>query len=288
MNTTKAWYIRSQSSGETKGPFPGGQISQELLLGRYRLKDEVSHDKEEWLAIRDVPELIPEIFTENRDEAGFEDRLAAARRWADERRGVDAIDKQGERRANSSYEGEEVKRLHNLANKAKKPSNPIVTFVQLGFVFIAIAAVIVLAFQYSPKEKSTVDCSAPAKQGVNWSDCNLSGSKLANVQLIAANLMNTNLQTANLYSADLSHANLKYAQLHLSDLRYANFTKANLTGVNLMGSNLSGASFEQANLSYVNFRDANIETVNFSNARLDHAIWIDGRTCQINSIGMCK
>ena len=288
MSTTKAWYIRSRSKGQTKGPFPGGQISQEIILGRYKLVDEVSHDKEEWLIIRDVPELVPEIFTENKDETGFEDRLAAARRWADERRGVDDIDEYGERRADTSYESAEIKRLHNLASKAKKKTNPFVTFIQLSFVFIAIAAVIVLAFQYSPKEKNAVDCSAPAKQGVNWSGCNLSGSKLLNAKLVAANLMNSNLQTANLYSADLSHANLKYAQLHLTNLKYVNFTKANLTGANLMGANLSGASFNQANLSYVNFRDAHIETANFSNARLDNAIWIDGRTCRVNSIGSCN
>ena len=48
MNSTKAWYIRTKSGDETKGPFPGGQISQEILLGRHKLDDEVSHDKEEW------------------------------------------------------------------------------------------------------------------------------------------------------------------------------------------------------------------------------------------------
>lgn len=288
MNTTKAWYTRSRK-GETKGPFPGGQILQEILLGRYKLNDEVSHDKEEWSLIRDVPELVPEIFTENRNEAGFEDRLASARRWADERRGVDSMDEHGgERRANASYESEEIKRLHKLANEAKKKSNPLVTFIQLGFVFVAIGVVIILAFQYSPKEPNVVDCSAPAKQGVNWSGCNLSGSKLSNVALVAANLMNANLQTTDLSSADLSHANLKYAQLHLTNLKYVNFTKANLTGANLMGADLAGASFNQANLSYANFRDAIIETASFSNARLDNAIWIDGRTCRVNSIGSCN
>lgn len=74
MNTTNAWYIRSQSDGGVRGPFPGGQISQEMLLGRYKLDDEVSHDKEEWLCIREVPELVPEIFTENRDDPDFKNR----------------------------------------------------------------------------------------------------------------------------------------------------------------------------------------------------------------------
>lgn len=288
MNMTKAWYIRRQSQGEIKGPFPGGQISQEILLGRHNLDDEVSHDKEEWFVIRKVPELLPEIFTENRDEPGFNDRLAAARRWADERRGVAKIDESSERREKASYESEEIKRLHHLATKAKKTANPFVTFIQLSIVFLILVTVVVLAFQYSPKDKSVVDCSAPAEQGVNWSGCNLSGAQLLKAKLIAANLMNVNLQTANLYSADLSHANLKYAQLHLTNLQYVDFTKANLTGASLMGADLSGASFSQANLSYSDFRDANIGTTDFSNARLDNAIWIDGRTCSVNSIGSCK
>jgi Pentapeptide repeats (8 copies) len=288
MNATKAWYIRSQSVEGVKGPFPGGQISQEMLLGRYKLDDEVSHDKEEWITIRDIPELIPEIFTEDRNDPDFKSRLEAARRWADERRGIDEIDEHDERRVNESYESAEIKRLHRLATESKKPIKPMATFIQLGIVFIVIISVVVLAFQYSPEEKGVVDCASPAKQGVNLSGCNLSGSKLENADLMAANLMNVNLQTANLKRANLSLANLKYAQLHLTNLKYTNFTKADLTGANFMGADLSEAIFNQANLSYANFRDANILTTDFTNARLDHAIWIDGRKCRPQSISTCN
>lgn len=288
MNTTKAWYIRSQSKDGIKGPFPSGQISQEMLLGRYNLDDEVSHDKEEWVAIRTIPEIVPEIFTDDRDDPGFKDRLAAARRWADERRGVDDIDIKGERRTKESYETEEIKRLHRLANKAKKKANPVATFVQLSIVLVVVVVVVMLAFQYSPKDETLVDCTLPASLGVNWSGCNLSGAQLFKANLVSSNLMNANLQTANLQSADLSLANLKYTQLHLANLKYANFTKANLVGANFISADLSGAIFEQANLSYANFRDAKISTANFSNARLDHAIWVDGRKCRVNSIGSCN
>ncbi|MCW8900583.1 MAG: pentapeptide repeat-containing protein [Gammaproteobacteria bacterium] len=288
MNITKAWYIRSPGGGETKGPFPGGQISQEIVLGRHKLTDEVSHDKEEWFVIRDIPELLPEVFTKNRDKPDFKNRLDAARRWADERRGISDIDKGDERRSNVSYESEEIKRLHRLAIEAKKESNPVATFVQLSFVLVAIITVIVLAFQYSPEDENIVDCAEPAKQGVNWSGCKFIGAQLFQKQLVAANLMNANLQTANLQSSDLSHANLKYAQLHLTNLVNVNFTKANLTGADLMGANLSGAVLQQANLSYANFRDAIINDADFSNARLGNAIWIDGRTCSVNSVGSCN
>lgn len=288
MNTISAWYIRAKSRKEIKGPFPAGQISQEILLGRHQLDDEVSHDKEEWFLIRDIPELLPDIFNEDQSSPAFENRLAAARRWADERRGIADMDKADERRSNASYESEEIKRLHRLAVEAKKNNNPFMTFVQISFVFIAIISIIILAFQYSPKSTAPVDCSAAAREGVDWRNCVMTGAQLSNANLVAANLMNINLQTANLYSADLSHANLQYAQLHLTNLKFVNFTKANLKGANMMGADLSGAVFSQANLSYANFRDANIITADFSNARLDNAIWVDGRICKINSIGSCN
>lgn len=288
MNNTSAWYIRSQPEGEIKGPFPSGQISQEILLGRYKLDDEVSHDKEEWTVIRNIEEIVPEIFTEDSDAPGFNARLAAAQRWADERRGVDDIDVQGERRSGESYESAEIKRLHRLAEKTKKKPNPLITFVQFAMVLVGIAAIVILAFQYSPKMTNAVDCSAPIQQGVNWSGCNKSGAHLQRKKMVAANLMNANMQTVNLQSTDLSHANLKFTQLHLANLKYVNFTKANLTGANLLGSDLSGAVFNQANLSYANFRDANVLTTDFSRARLDNAIWIDGRKCEVGSIGTCN
>ena len=288
MNTTKAWYIRRQSNRDIKGPFPSGQISQEILLGRYQLDDEVSHDKAEWLRLGDIAELLPDILKEDQNEPGFNERLAAARRWADERRGVAEIDVDDKRRSSSSYESEEIKRLHRLATEAKKKSSPFSIFLQFSIMLLVVITTIVLAFQYSPKDKSVIDCEASASQGVDWSNCNLSGAQLLKSKLIAANLMNTNLQTANLSGADLSYANLQYAQLHLAHLKNTNLTKANLKGANLMGADLSEALFIQADMSYANLRDSIILNTDFSNARLDHAIWIDGRTCRVNSLGSCN
>lgn len=289
MNMTNAWYIRRQSDPEIKGPFPGGQISQELLLGRYRLDDEVSHDREEWLKIRQVPELVPEIFTEDRNDPAFKNKLAAARRWADERRGVADIEPEQERRkGGQSYENEEIQRLHRLAVEAKKKNSATATLIQVAVVFSLVVALVVLAFRYSPSEESEVDCHAAAQPGINWSGCQLSGSKFSRTNLAAANLMNANLQTADLSAATLARANLKYVQLHLANLQDSDFSQADLTGATLIGANLSNANFSHANLRYANLRDAIIVNTNFSQARLDNAIWVDGRTCAINSIGSCK
>lgn len=287
MSKTSAWYIRSSKFEGVKGPFPAGQISQEILLGRYLPDDEVSHDKEEWVKIRSVAELLPDILRQDRNDPQFKNRLAAAQRWADERRGVTKIDQSAERRAGESYESEEIKRLHRLAQSTKKKSNPLVTFAQFTFVILAIALVITLAFQYSPKDKTKVDCTAEAKQGVDWSSCNLSGSQLLKVNLVAANLTGTNLQAANLLASDLSLATLKYAELQLANLKYVNFTKANLKAANLTGADLSNASFVQADLSYANLRDANITNTHFEKARMDNVIWVDGRTCRVGSVGAC-
>lgn len=288
MNKTSAWYIRSKKTEGVKGPFPGGQISQELLLGRYHPDDEVSHDKEEWIKIRNVPELMPEIFNEDINDPHFKSKLAAAQRWADERRGITKIDKSDDRRTVESYETEEIKRLHRLAMATKKENNPFVTVAQFSFVLIVITTLIILAFQYSPKDKNTIDCSAEAKQGVDWSNCNLSGAQLLRVELTAANLSGTRLQSVNLFAANLSLANLKYAELQLANLKYVNFHKASLKGANMIGADLSNAVFTQADLSYANLRDANVTDANFENARMDNMIWIDGRTCRIGSIGSCN
>jgi uncharacterized protein YjbI with pentapeptide repeats len=281
MSTTKAWYIRSFPELAIKGPFPAGQISQEILLGRYKPVDEVSHDKEIWLKISDVPELLPEIMNKDSDIPEFEDRLAAARRWADERRDVG-----GKKRGASKID--DVKRIHNLVDNANKSSSRLMVFLQMGTVLGLVAVVVALAFQYSPKNKIEVDCSKPAQQAVDWSECELVSAQLAQAELVAANLMNTNLQQANLTGANLSQANLKYTMLNSANLRQVNFSQANLIGANMLGADLTGAVFTDADLSYANFRGAVIVDASFSGARLNSAIWVDGRICAKDSIGRCN
>ena len=66
MNTNHAWYIRHK--GNVEGPFPAGQIKQELLLGRYKPDDEVSHDKDAQAkvkAIENSSEILVRHLIEN-------------------------------------------------------------------------------------------------------------------------------------------------------------------------------------------------------------------------------
>jgi len=280
MSTSKAWYIRHLVDMEVKGPFPAGQISQEILLGRHKAEDEVSHDKEQWHKIRDVPELLPNVLNSDVEQPEFEDRLAAARRWADERRDIT-----GKRGASKT---DDIQRLHGLVNKAKKRSSFVSSCMQLGAVLGLVFALVVLAFQYSPEIKVEADCSAAATPGVDWRECVLVSIQLAETELKTANLMNTNLEQANMVGANLSQANLKYSKLNSANLQGANLTKANLKGASLIGTDLSSALLKKADLSYATLRGAIIEGADFSAAILDGAIWVDGRTCAKDSIGQCR
>ena len=42
-SSNNAWYIRKKD--QITGPFPSGQISQLLVVGRLTIDDQVSHDK---------------------------------------------------------------------------------------------------------------------------------------------------------------------------------------------------------------------------------------------------
>lgn len=283
-----AWYIRKPETEEIKGPFPAGQISQEVLLGRYQLDDEVSHDCEEWLCLRDVAELVPEIYSHDQNDPVFKQKLDAARRWADERRGVDPIELEEERRSPESYDVSEMRRLHELAMQAEKTPGKFSSLMVIGFAILAVAFIIFLAFQYSPEDTTKVNCEAEVVAGVNFNGCKLNGIILLRKELSGIQLLGAELQTARFSSSNLTNANMKYAQLHLASLNYTNLTNVNLVGANLRGADLSGANLKNADLSYANLTDAIIYEVNFENARLSKTIWTDGRICRENSIGSCN
>ncbi|MDH5183375.1 MAG: hypothetical protein OEX12_05740, partial [Gammaproteobacteria bacterium] len=51
----------TRRDNEVLGPFPVGQITRYLLLGRVKLSDEISEDHESWQVIANRPELIPDV-----------------------------------------------------------------------------------------------------------------------------------------------------------------------------------------------------------------------------------
>ncbi|RRQ20882.1 hypothetical protein [Thiohalobacter thiocyanaticus] len=85
-STDQFWFTRR--AGQVRGPYPGAEITRYILLGRLQEADEISRDRHDWRRLADHPELIPEGMREPDSETGRR-RLAAARRRADERRGID-------------------------------------------------------------------------------------------------------------------------------------------------------------------------------------------------------
>ena len=284
------WYVRSQN--KIKGPFPGGQIQQSILLGRVSLNDLVSTDKEEWTPVRQCPELIPDVLKGSPDDENRKERIKAAKRWADERRGerredTDPARLTTGRRAEEPYTTAEY-RQHREAVSSEMRTRNDKGLLGLIIVMLLIIGGIILAFTWQSPVEEDAQCDSPAKPGVNWSHCQLIGLQSINSNLNEAQLSNANLESANLLGssvikADLAYANLKNANLSLIDL-----SQSRMTGADLRGADLSKANLTKADLAYANLKGATITNANFNQTILTNAVWVDGRKCLTPSIGTCK
>src|SRR3569832_663567 len=118
MPSIHVWYVRRK--GEVKGPYPAGLITRYILLGRIREDDELSPDGSVWTLVQEHRELIPDVIKAAATDPAAQQRLDAARRWADERntqRRGDAHDAEEgvtvtERRAESTGNRRSDEELH--------------------------------------------------------------------------------------------------------------------------------------------------------------------------------
>ncbi len=276
------WYIRR--GRQVKGPFPAGQISQYLVLGRVVLTDEVSQDRETWRPVGAVPDLVPEVLRADPDDPEARERLEAARRWADERRGADAGPWSGsERRARG---GAAHPRPARPGEGGGSGAWQRLAAVGAGAAIMAVA--VWLGFTLpSASLVSAARCDAPPAPGVNWSYCRLSGLQAPGARLEGALLNSVELDGARLTGADLREADLSYADLGNARLVRADLAGARLKGASLRGADLAGADLRGADLSYADLSRARLEGARLEGARLDHAVWTDGRRCRRGSLGTC-
>ncbi len=304
MAHNNLWYVRR---GRTlKGPFPAGLISRYILLERIRLSDELSQDRTTWKPVKACAELIPEVLKADPEDEDAQRRLEAARRWADERRGEDqrawggAGDQPGEvaevrdagerrsaeRRRTESEEQAQFRQIHQrLIGAAHQKQHYL---LQLSMILIVVAVVIGAAMYYTPsKTINTADCTAPPGLGVNWSNCRLQGIQVPGKDLRGAHLNSTDASGSDLAGTNLRQAVLSYADLSLANLRGADLRDAQLVGTNLRRANLAQADLRRANLAYADLTGARLTGAQLQGARLDHAIWVDGQTCQPGSLGRC-
>ena len=281
------WYTRHH--GTIRGPFTGSVITNDVIIGRLTMSDEVSPDLKNWQIILSVTELHPLNLSNDLDKAkrhlderdGFDRRLqstseahAAKRRVKDRRSNDDKFD---------IYRRQLRTRLM-LKFRQQKP----LLFWPLIATFTTLTIIVLLALIFPKKlPVSLADCSAPAAPEVNWSNClkprldlqskDLTNSQLRNSQLIGSNFMNATFTGSDLAYADLRFTNLNYTQLQ----------NTILLGSNLKNADLSYADLTNADLSYTDLTNANLGGSKLDNVRFGNAIWIDGQLCAPQSIGQC-
>jgi len=284
------WYVRSEN--KVNGPFPLKQVQQSVLLGRIDLNTHVSKDREEWLPLRTYPELIPDVLKGDSNDPQHQERLAAARRWADERRAerreADDPDRVGDGRRDPEPLPAQVYREHREGVVAELKKTPERGVMGLVFALLLLLVGAYAGFTLIPPSVQSADCTAIAAPGVNWNNCQLPGVQILNQDFTSANMNSTNLQNANLFGGVFRDTEMSYANLSQANLQYAKLEGTKLKGANLRRSTLGNASLVNVDMSYANLTDAKLDNVSFNNVKLDNAIWIDGQLCAPGSIDHCQ
>lgn len=291
------WY--TQRDGVVRGPYPEKQVSRYILLGRIRDTDELRPEGGDWKRVSDCPDLIPEVMKLPPTEENRQ-KLLIARMHEDERRpgdrrgqaaGAAKLQERRSRPERRRVEAPELLRHRELKYQVSHARPGDAKLYRYPLTFVAL---VLLGFSFSyvlkqaQPEVAPADCAAQPHPGVNWNNCNLSGLRSEQADLLGARVRNARLDAAQLVSARLAGADLEYTSLNLSNLRAADLSHANLRGVALRGSDLRNAKLVEANLSYANLSGARLEGADFSGAILDHTIWTDQQSCAAGSVGECK
>ncbi|GMQ84342.1 MAG: hypothetical protein BMS9Abin06_1131 [Gammaproteobacteria bacterium] len=303
MKTVKShrvlWFTRRD--GVVRGPYPGKQVSRYILLGRIRESDELQPDDGDWAPLAAHPELIPEVMKLPPSEENLQ-KLLMARMHEDERRPGDRRERvpnqlsagfrekrSGCERRREETEEELRHRLlrYRLVHETQGSRN-LYRYPLLASVLVLLGFMISYALEQAEPESVPPDCSARARPGVNWNNCNQTGLVANHADLIGARISNAHMDTAQLFGARLVGANIEYSNLNLSNLRQADLSHARLVGATLRGADLRNSTLVNADLSYANLSGASIEGANFTDAILDNAIWIDQQPCAPGSVGVCK
>jgi hypothetical protein len=285
------WYVRQGE--KISGPYPAQLIARHVLLGRYKRSDQVSVDQALWVRLEEMPELLPAETEpapneENSNKRAWRlERQQAAARWRDERnipdRRYGQIDGtaphvrrsvKDRRMVEESAETLALRQRHseNEILLKKKREQFFTTATALILIAFVIVVIISIASPVVPVKVdmsiASADCKQPPKQQVNWRGCDKNG--------------------ANLAGANLRSANLNYAQLAGADLIMTDLSRASLVGANLTGADLSSATLVGADLHFADMRGAKLDDVNFKGAMLGSAVWVDGKVCGPNSVGLCR
>lgn len=299
------WYVRQGE--KISGPYPEQLIAHFVLLGRFKRLHQVSVDQLHWVALEEVPELLPAealpvANEKNPDKRSWRvERQRASLRWLDERylpdrrNGKNGEALQNNKRSTRDRRKEEesaeiiaMRQRHaeNEVRLKKKRENfyaIAMILIVLSFAFLGLVSVVSPVVPVKVGlETADADCMRPAGQQVNWSGCDKNGVNLLSADLKSAKLVGIRMQGAHLREARLDYASLAGADLTLSDLSRAVFVGANLTGAELTMANLTGAD-----LRYADLRGALLEGADLRGALLGDALWPNGKMCGSASVGQC-
>jgi hypothetical protein len=211
------WYLRRD--GVVTGPFPAGQITRYAILGRVRLSDEVSADRERWVPLADRPGLVPAPLGDGVDER----TLLRLRLREDERSGVDRRAEQTptpevvERRSGQERRRPEhpalaqhrVRRQALLQGMRRDARRSTGVWVALSAVsLLVVGAALLVAPTPAPQGAR---CNAAPTAGVDWHGCRLDGLDLSGADLAGARLHDVRGSGIRLARARLTRADLAYA-----------------------------------------------------------------------------
>ncbi len=296
------WYVLI--GDEVQGPFAAKLITRYLILGRIELSTEISQDRHAWKPISNYPELIPNALMPNDDGVIDQDRLAAARRWEnerikDDRRDIDqpldqalgCVERRelGEDRRQAKKSGIFRRQSDAGDRAATQRGEHRLVLISMLIVVVLIGGIVGVAVNESwILDSEFRDCNVAPGPGVNWNHCSRKGADLAEANLSDATMISMDLISADLRAAILVRADMSYANLTGASLSAANMGYANLVGADLRDADLTAASLLGANLAYADLRGARITDAEIAGAVFDRAIWLDGRICEDLSRGECR
>lgn len=210
-----------------RGPFSSAKIRHFVNAGKLGVDDDVSQDKESWLKLGQVDEVLP---LEWREAGHALDEARDSQLASDRRRALKAI------------------------------------FVSVALIVAVTAAVVWTSANGPVETRDCNQAPSPGVflegcrlAGAGWQDVVLDGARLANVELTAARLSTASLRSADLRYAQLDNADLSYADLTDAVLLGASVRNADLTNADLSGADLRFADLSGARLGGASLAGANLE-----------------------------
>ncbi len=281
------WYTRR--NGTVTGPFSNAVVSNNLLVGRLSLHDEVSEDQKSWQLVLNIPEFNsapPEELV--RVKRNLDERDGFDRRESQEPPPAEILQKRKQERRSSEDESDiEYRQLRTLLLKRYRQHKERL-FWPLVTLFLVMVMSLILAVLFPTRLPIPLpNCSTPVGPNINWSNCSKLKLDFHHQDFNGSQLRNSKLIGSNLWNASFIDADLSYADLRFTNMSYSQLQNSNLVGANLQKADLAYADLSNADLSFSDLTAANLGGSKIENAIFDYAIWPDGQTCAEGSVGQC-